>query len=49
MAEFEFAGAKFRGGKLVTVLTALSMLGGAAWGGFELYNGYRMMRAKIER
>ena len=49
MAEFEFAGAKFRGGKLVTVLTALSMLGGAAWGGFEFYNDYRMMKAKIDR
>ena len=41
--------AKFRGGKLVTILTALSMLGGAAWGGFEFYNDYRMMKAKIDR
>ena len=49
MAEFEIGGAKFRGGKLVTVLTALSMLGGAAWGGFEFYNDYRMMKAKIDR
>ena len=47
MAELEFGGAKFRGGKLVTILTALSMLGGAAWGGFEFYNDYRMMKAKI--
>ena len=49
MAELEFGGAKFRGGKLVTILTALSMLGGAAWGGFEFYNDYRMMKAKIDR
>jgi len=49
MAEFEIGGAKFRGGKLVTVLTALSMLGGAAWGGFEFYNDYRMMKAKIDK
>ena len=25
------------------------MLGGAAWGGFEFYNDYRMMKAKIDR
>ena len=49
MAEFEIGGAKFRGGKLVTVLTALSMLGGVAWGGFEFYNDYRMMKAKIDK
>ena len=49
MAELEFGGAKFRGGKLVPILTALSMLGGAAWGGFEFYNDYRMMKAKIDR
>jgi len=49
MAELEFGGVKFRGGKLVTILTALSMLGGAAWGGFEFYNDYRMMKAKIDK
>ena len=49
MAELEFGGMKFRGKKLITVLTALSMLGGAAWGGFEFYNDYRMMKAKIDR
>ena len=49
MAELEFGGMKFRGNKLITVLTALSMLGGAAWGGFEFYNDYRMMKAKIDR
>ena len=49
MAELEFGGMKFRGNKLITVLTALSMLGGAAWGGFEFYNDYRNMKAKIDR
>ena len=49
MSELEFGGVKFRGGKLVTILTALSMLGGAAWGGFEFYNDYRMMKAKIDK
>ena len=31
MAEFEFAGTTFRGGKMFVVLTALSTLGGGAW------------------
>mgnify|MGYP001226434668 CR=1 FL=1 len=47
MAELEFGGVKFRGGRLVTILTALSMLGGAAWGTFEFYNDYRNMKKKI--
>ena len=45
----EVGGVKFTGGKLFLVLTVLSTLGGAAWGGFEFYNDYRNMKAKIER
>tara|TARA_B100000809_G_C14810717_1_gene413696 strand:- start:22 stop:531 length:510 start_codon:yes stop_codon:yes gene_type:complete len=45
----EVGGLKFTGGKLFLVLTVLSALAGAAWGGFEFYNDYRMMKAKIER
>ena len=45
----EVGGLKFTGGRLFLVLTVLSALGGAAWGGFEFYNDYRMMKAKIER
>lgn len=48
MAEFEFAGMTFRGGKIVVLLTALSTLGGGAWGAFEFYNDYRNMKAQIE-
>jgi len=48
MAEFEFAGMTFKGGKMFIVLTALSTLGGAAWGAFEFYNDYRNMKAQIE-
>ena len=48
MAEFEFAGMTFKGGKMFLVLTALSTLGGAAWGAFEFYNDYRNMKAQIE-
>ncbi len=48
MAEFEFAGMTFRGGKIVVILTALSTLGGGAWGAFEFYNDYRNMKEQIE-
>ncbi len=45
----EVGGVKFTGGKLFLVITILSTLGGAAWGGFEFYNDYRNMKAKIDR
>ena len=45
----EVGGLKFTGGKLFLVITLLSTLGGIAWGGFEFYNDYRVMKAKIER
>jgi len=47
MAEFEFAGMTFKGGKAAMVLTALSTLGGALWGGFEFYKDYMDMREVI--
>lgn len=47
MAEFEFAGMTFKGGKAAIVLTALSTLGGALWGGFEFYKDYMDMREVI--
>jgi len=48
MAEVEFGGLKFSGGKMVAVLTALSTLGGAAWGGFEIYKDYMDMKEIIQ-
>jgi DNA anti-recombination protein RmuC len=48
MAEVEFGGVKFRGGKIAVILTALSSLGGAMWGGFEFYKDYTDMRNKIQ-
>lgn len=48
MAEFEFGGMTFRGGKMFVILTALSTLGGGAWGVFEFYNDYRNMKAQIQ-
>ena len=48
MAEFEFAGMKFKGGRAAIVLTALSTLGGALWGGFEFYKDYMDMREIVQ-
>jgi len=48
MAELEFAGAKFRGGKIFVILTALTTLGGSLWGGFEFYKDYLDMKDQIQ-
>ena len=48
MAEFEIAGATFRGGKMFAVLTALSTLGGGAWAGFEFYKDYMDMKEIVQ-
>ena len=48
MTELEFAGVKFKGGKIVIILTALSTLAGGLWGGFEFYKDYLDMKEKIQ-
>lgn len=48
MAEIEFGGMTFKGGKMMVVLTALSTLGGALWGGFEFYKDYMDMKEQIQ-
>lgn len=48
MAEFEFAGTTFRGGKMFAILTALSTLGGGAWAGFEIYKDYMDMKEIVQ-
>ena len=48
MAELEFAGIKFKGGKIVVIITALTTLVGAMWGGFEFYKDYLNMKEKIQ-
>jgi len=48
MAEFEFAGMTFKGGKAAIVFTALSTLGGASWAGFEFYKDYMDMREVVQ-
>ena len=48
MAEFEFAGMTFKGGKMAIILTALSTLGGASWAGFEFYKDYMDMKEIVQ-
>ena len=47
--EVEFAGVKFRGGKIFVIITALSTLGGGLYAGFEFYKDYVNMKTKIEK
>ncbi len=47
MAEVEFGGMTFKGGKMMILLTALSTLGGATWAGFEFYKDYMDMKEII--
>ena len=47
MAEFEFAGITFRGGKIFILLTALSTLGGTSWAAFEFYKDYMDMKEVV--
>jgi vacuolar-type H+-ATPase subunit I/STV1 len=46
--EVEFGGVKFTGGKMFALITALSTLGGAAWGGFEVYKDYMDMKEIVQ-
>tara|TARA_B110000285_G_scaffold203020_1_gene238803 strand:+ start:253 stop:711 length:459 start_codon:yes stop_codon:yes gene_type:complete len=48
MAEFEFGGMTFKGGKAAIVLTALSTLGGASWATFEVYKDYMDMKEVVQ-
>ena len=48
MAELEFAGLKFKGGKMVGIIIALSTLVGGLYGAFEVYKDYQDMKAKIQ-
>ncbi len=46
--EIEFAGIKFKGGKVFVIIAALSTLSGGLYAGFEFYKDYMNMRDKIE-
>ena len=47
MSELEFAGVKFKGGKIFGVLLALSTLIGGAYGVFEVYKDYMTMKEVV--
>ena len=47
MAEVEYGGLKVGGSKLLLVIPLLSMLGGGAWAGFELFNEFRVLKATV--
>ena len=48
MAEVEFGGMTFKGGKMMVLLTALSTLGGATWAAFEFYKDYMDMKEIVQ-
>ena len=47
MAEVEYGGLKVGGSKLLLIIPLLSMLGGGAWAGFELFNEFRILKATV--
>jgi hypothetical protein len=49
MAEIEFAGIKFKGGRMVAVAMGLSTLVGGLYGGFEVYKDYMDMKEMIQQ
>lgn len=48
MAEVSFGGVSFKGGRIVVIITTLTTLIGAMWGGFEFYKDYLNMKDKIQ-
>jgi len=49
MAEVEVGGIKFKGGKMLVVLTVLSSAGGALWGGFEFWKDYQNLQQTVKK
>ena len=48
MSEIEVAGIKFKGGKIVIILTALGSIGTALWSGFVFYQDYLNLVDKVK-
>jgi hypothetical protein len=48
MAEIEYKGIRIGGGKIFILLSLLGTLGGGAWTGFQFYQDYLDMKAKIQ-
>ena len=49
MAEVEYQGIKFSGGKLLVILPLLGTIGGGLWAGFEFYKDYMDMKEQIQK
>ena len=49
MAEVEYQGIKFSGGKLLIILPLLGTIGGGLWAGFEFYKDYMDMKEQIQK
>jgi len=47
MTELEIGGVKFKGGKMLAIVMALSSTVGALYGGFEVYKDYMDMKEQI--
>jgi hypothetical protein len=48
MAEVEYGGIKVGGSKLLLIVPLIGTILGGAWGGFEVYQRYLSMEAKID-
>ena len=48
MAEVEYGGIKVGGSKLLLIIPLIGTVLGGAWGGFEVYQRYLDMEAKID-
>ena len=48
MAEIEYAGVKVGGSKALLIIPLLGTIIGVLWGGFEIYQRYLDMEAKID-
>ena len=47
MGEVEVGGIKFKGGKAVAVVMALSTVGGGLWAGFEFWKDYQDLQETV--
>lgn len=47
MAELEYQGVKFKGGKLLLIISLLSTFSGLVWGSAEVWSRYQLMENKI--
>ena len=48
MAEVEYQGVKFKGGKFFIILSLIGTIIGAGWIGYKFYDDYLDMKAKIQ-